>query len=356
MRLYKRGKVWWVFWSRDDRESTGQATRPAADAWARRRELERADPAHAAAKAATVGRLIAAYLADRKAAGKAAATLAFYQQKMGHVARLFGIDCPLAEITAKGLDEYAHKRRAERAKDPTIAKELKALSAALRKAKRWGWFPGDLDAIVPQDLGAPSVPRRRWLTPVELDLVLEEIEGTCGPEAAAALAFAVAAGARASEVGRATRGDIERALSSGFVQLRGTKTAKSAGVVPVISIFRPLLERALAGAVQGGPEALAFTRWVRVGGNSLRALAAACVRLGIPAVTWNDLRRTQGRWLRQAGVSVELIAEQLRHTSPAMARRVYAQIEVGEVAEQIEALLCARAVRTDRATSGDNER
>lgn len=67
-----------------------------------------------------------------------------------------------------------------------------------------------------------------------------------------------------------------------------------------------------------------------------RSIASACEALKIAHVSWNDLRRTHARWLRRAGVDPELIGEQLRHTSPAMARRVYAQITPGELGEQIE--------------------
>jgi len=121
--------------------------------------------------------------------------------------------------------------------------------------------------------------------------------------------------------------------------------------VAVLSIFRPLLERALAGADLVGP---AFGRWPKARGNALRDLANACERAGIAPATWNDFRRTHGRWLRQAGVSPELIAEQLRHASPAMARLVYAQIEAEEVGEQIERLLCPPVVRDRPGSMGSD--
>lgn len=354
MRTYKRGRYWWVAWPGDERESTGQTTKEAADRWCRRRELERADPAHAAARAATVARLIVAFLADRREVGRSAATLEFYEQKLGHVARLLGDDTPLSDLTPRALDHYQAQRLSERAKRATVTKEVKALAAALRRAKRWGWYPGDLGALLPVDLETGYTPRARWLPPEELDLLLDEL-GEVAAHHAAAAAYAVASGARASEVARCTRGDLEAALEAGEVQIRGTKTRKSKGAVAVLSLFRPLLERALAGALPGPPEAPAFGDWPRRRGNSLRGLANACARAGIAAATWNDLRRSHGRWLRRAGVEVELIAEQLRHSSPATTRRVYAQIETAEVAEQIEARLrCPPAVRATPETTGND--
>jgi len=348
MRLYKRGRYWWVAWPGDERESSKQTTRPAAESWARQRELERADPVHAAARAATLGRLIVRYLDDRKGAGRSEATLGFYRQKLGHWTRLLGAECPLAEITASAIDGALAQRRAEGASPATVAKEAKALGAALRKAKRWGLWRGDLDELLP-DLGETYHPRSRWLPPDELELLVEELEQT-QPHYAGAVAFAVASGARRSEIARATRSDLEEALATGLLPIRGTKTAKASRPVAVLSIFRPWLELALRLAREEGA---AFGSWV-LSGNARREILSACARAGIAPATWNDLRRTHGRWLRRAGVEVELIGEQLRHTSPAMARRVYAQITPEEVGQQIEARLCPPAVRAEPTSTGSN--
>lgn len=95
---------------------------------------------------------------------------------------------------------------------------------------------------------------------------------------------------------------------------------------------RYLLEQALAWA---RPSGLAFGDW-SLHRNAARSIEVACVALGMTHASWNDLRRTHARWLRREGVAVELIGEQLRHTGPTMARRVYARITPGELGEQIE--------------------
>ena len=104
------------------------------------------------------------------------------------------------------------------------------------------------------------------------------------------------------------------------MQIHGSKTLKSRQPVPVLSILRGLLEGRLRPP---RPDGVAFGVWM-LSGNARREILTACRRAEIAPATWNDLRRTHGRWPRRAGVSVELIGEQLRHTSPAMARRVYA--------------------------------
>lgn len=346
MRLYKRGKYWWVAWPGDERESTKCTTAQAAQAWCRERERERADPHYAASKAKSIHDLITAFIADRRAHSKSDATVTFYKQKTGHLARIFGKDAPLSDITALTVDQYIAQRRRENVTAHTVAKEIGAIKTALRKAKRWGWWRGDLDELFPQ-VDPGYQPRQRWLTVEEVDLLVEELSEV-QPHYAGAVAFAVATGARRSEIARATREDIETGLESGQVQIRGSKTLKSRQPVPVLSIFRGLLERSLRLA---RPDGVAFGVWV-LSGNARREILTACRRAEIAPATWNDLRRTHGRWLRRAGVSVELIGEQLRHTSPAMARRVYATIAPDELGAQIEAVLCPPAVRSHRETPG----
>lgn len=341
MRIHRRAgtKFYWVYWPGGEQESTKQTTREAAERWAKQRQLARADPAHAAAQARTVAHLIAAYLADRRPQC-APATMEFYEQKLGHIARILGDATPLGALTPHQIDTYATTRRGERAGQGTVTKELKALRAALKKAVRWGWAPPAALVLVPDDLDSGYTPRERWLPPEELDLLLEEIAEERSPECAAAVAYAVASGARRGEIARATRGDLEEALETGRLRVRGTKTRKAGAPITLLSLFRPLLERALAGAREGGPEALAFGSWC-LDRDAARVLHRAARGAQLAPVSWNDLRRTHGRWLRRAGVSPELIAEQLRHAGPEMARRVYAQIQPEEVGQQIEAVLSA---------------
>src|SRR5690606_14796237 len=119
--------------------------------------------------------------------------------------------------------------------------------------------------------------------------------GELTPDRAARVAFLVATGARWSESDSARLADIS--LLEGFVQLRGTKTAKSRRTVPLSGHGFVLLDHALRYAE--GTDGLLFRPW----GNSRRDLAQACDRAGIEKVTANDLRRTYATWLRQAGVA-----------------------------------------------------
>lgn len=52
---------------------------------------------------------------------------------------------------------------------------------------------------------------------------------------------------------------------------------------------------------------------------------AAVVASGIPHCTHHDLRRTAGRFMAEAGVPIEEIAEYLGHSNPNFTRAVYAK-------------------------------
>jgi integrase/recombinase XerC len=311
MRLYKRGKTWWVAFGAD-RISTKCTDKEAAERWARLEQRRRADPAHAAAEAATISTGIRTLRAEHERRGRAAATLTYYSQKLGHIARAFGPDAPMSSITAPTVDEFITTRRAEGVSAPELAKELGALRAMLRQARRAGLYHLDPVAVLPVAWEQGYVPRQTWLTPAEAAALVEHL----GPERAPAVLFALATGARRSEVQRAQREDLD--MRAGLVRLRGQKTKRAARVVPVLGFLRPLLERVLADAPGKRGEPL-FDRWQ----NARRDIHAACVRAGVPNVTWNDLRRSHAKWLRGRGVEPALIAELLGHASSRMAEQVY---------------------------------
>ena len=58
-----------------------------------------------------------------------------------------------------------------------------------------------------------------------------------------------------------------------------------------------------------------------------RHVKPACKRLGLPAVSWHDFRRTYTTWGRMAGVKAETMRDQLGHTSVVMTLDVYSKVE-----------------------------
>jgi len=326
--LYKRGAVWWAAFTGGDRVSTKSKDREAAERWAKLEERRRADPAHAAAQATTIDDGVKALLAERAERGKSPSTVRYYKQKLGHLCRLLGNDAPLASLTAASIAAFVSERKAELASEAEMSKELGALRAMLRLMWRRELYPHDPRKVLPV-ISSAYEPRDRWLTPAEADALVDALETGEAPERAGPVAFALATAARLSEVFRAERGDWDEA--AGLVRVRGTKTKKSAGLVPVMpGPWRDMLEVALR---HGAPAGRLFAHWP----NHRRGILDACEAAGVPPVSWNDLRRSHTKWLRLAGVEPALLGEVLRHEpGSTMAARVYGRLSPEQLRAQLE--------------------
>lgn len=58
-----------------------------------------------------------------------------------------------------------------------------------------------------------------------------------------------------------------------------------------------------------------------------RHIKPACVKLGIPEVSWHDLRHTYTTWGRKAGIQAESMRDQLGHASVLMTLDVYSHVD-----------------------------
>ena len=313
-KLRKRGSIYYAWIPKPGGGfrlvSTGCTDAVAARTVQIRLEREASDPVSAAQSKALTRDLLSDILASLKRKGRSQATYRFNEQKAGNLVAL--LPERAAEINHRVLERFVDVRIGEGAAKLTVAKELGVLRAALNLARRNGLFEADPRAILP-DIDAEYVPRTRSLDPWELVALCASLE----PGKAARVAWLVATGARLGESDRARREDVRE--GGAYWYLRGTKTKASERTVPVPSPYRPLLTWALDRADGDGR---LFAPWTGIG-NELRRL---CVRLGIPHVSPNDLRRTHGTWLRDMGVEPQLIASQLGHTTSAMAEKVYARL------------------------------
>lgn len=335
MRLYRRKKrsgdwVWWVSFTDHGvtrRLSTKCSTRAAAELVVARWERELADPVHAAAKEATLGSEFLIYEAELAGARRSAATLAIARTKAGVMMRLLGSEAPLADLTAERIDDAFRQRRDEGVKDMTLLKEWSILRGILKSARRRGRYHIDPSTVRPHWLDGTYRPRERFLPPWEILALLGELE----PMRQAPVCFALATGARLKEVFGAhpedVSGELESRAGRTFVQLRGSKTAKSRATIQVPRVFRPLLLRAVPF--------LPFEPWP----ESHRDLRRACKRAGIEPVSWNDLRRTFASLLVQLGVPIDAVARLLRHTTPTLAYKTYGQHTPASLGELVDAQL-----------------
>ncbi len=319
--LYKRGRYWWI--TRDPvtgrAESTRCANLKAAQACLAERELLAADPAYAASQAARAGSQVAAFLEMKGAAKRSPATMGYYREKLGHWLRIFG-DAPLARfVDPSTFDTFVTERRNEGASDHTISKEVRVFSQVLKMAKRAGHYSGDIAILKPHDLTTSYVPRTRAMTTDEVARLWPELSTRW----AALLDVSVALGLRLSECAKVNP-ETDVNLVTGLVTVRGTKTKGSARTVPILSPFRPLLERALPH-LPVGP-----------GNNLYRDVANACKRAGVQYATPNDWRRSHATILAELGVDADVLRRLLGHTTRQMVDRIYSQPRpeaIGRLAE-----------------------
>jgi integrase len=363
MRLYRRRKsngewVWWASWTQEGvtrRKSTRCNTKPAAELVCARWERERADPVYAAANAATLGTETALFLTACRGAVKrgkmAEGTLSMYRQKCGTLTRVLGADRRLATIEAPTVVEYLDARREEGIRDEdgnkvrdleesTLYKEWVALRQTLKHAWRAQRYGRDPASLKPAHFGPSYEPVETFLSVEQADALLGILEG----DRRRVVAFVLASGARRSEWWAARAGDIDTTLWT--VHVRGKKTKLSDATIPILE---PLRAWAL---IAGQPP---FQRW----GNSRRDLAVACKKIGAPAVTWNDLRRTFASTLAAAGVTSDVGRRLMRHGSAAMWDSVYARVRTEDLAtlgaRQIAASATASPVNQPEANQADSD-
>ncbi len=317
-RLFKRGNIWFAWIPKrggGTRKVTTQCTnKDAAAKRASEFEQEAIDPDYAAANKTSTAAACAEFIGSRKRRGRAAGTLHHYGVKLGHVLRL--MPARLGDIDAAACERFIETRLGEGAAQTTVKKEIRALGATLRHARRSGTYLRVVETVIPE-LEETYKPRERSLAPLEFVALCSAL----GPARAAHAIFIVATGARWGESVRARPGDVNGSM----VRLRGTKTKKAPRTVPVPPTMRIALQCALdwssahSQRLGDGPM---FLPW----GNVRRDLGVACKKLGIAPVTPNDLRRTFATWLAETGLATSLIGSALGHTTSRMADRVYGRI------------------------------
>ncbi|HET9045114.1 MAG TPA: tyrosine-type recombinase/integrase [Burkholderiales bacterium] len=332
-RLVRRGRIWYTWVPKPGggtrRVGTNCTDRKAAAEVARDLERRAADPAYQASYTTTVQQACDRYLASRKRAGRAAGTLHHYTVKTSHLTRV--INVPLAHITIGIVERYIDTRTNEGAARTTVKKELRALGAVLRHAKRLGLWTGDVGAVIPE-YADDYQPRKRSLAWNEVVFLLAALEKPSNSQPAsvsanrsAMIAFIVATGARWGEAVRAQREDVTEL----YVALRGTKTKLARRTVPVVPMTEKLVGYAMTRV--GDRKGRLFDRWT----NPNRDLEVACKQASIPKCTPNDLRRTIATWMRASGVDTSVVAAFLGHTTSRMVERVYGRLSPEELRGRI---------------------
>jgi integrase len=363
MRVFLRGKVYYAQFYDANGERQTKTTRcrdyQAAVRVARRFEREAADPSQAREetlvralnelllvseqrmKDGEISSATYDYVADRiKSIGTAVDVIPEGEAEAVLPRRL-------ADLAARHIDAYIRFRRSHVANvrtgklvsANTVKKELVVLGQALAIAQRREWWAGSIDALMPRDFKPDYKPRTRYLTRPELDALLASLP----PRRAQQIAFMVATGARLSESERALGHDV----TADRVWLRGTKTDAAPRFVPIVLPWQV----DLLATAQGRQGAL-HEPWLKL----VRDLHLRCDKLGIERCSPNDLRRTFAHWMKAAGLSDELVAGLLGHTTSQMVKRVYGKRDGGELEAAIRgALGCTTGVSATSESPGPSE-
>lgn len=311
MRLAEYRGKWAVVWSEGGatkRRSLGTSDRGEAE---RRFADFRAGLSRGGG--ATVRGRVEAYAADLEARGKSSERL---RDAYKNLAETFGRLRP-DQVDRESSRRYAEVRRARGASDGTIRTELGRLSSALKGT--------EARVELPQ---APA-PRERFLTRDEFK-ALRGAAVSDHVKVFVTLALATAARKGALLALTWDRVDFER----GRIDLGRGVGNKGRGVRPMTASAREALSAAYAGRT------CEFV--IEYGGRGVKSIDMAfrrtVERAGIEKCSPHDLRRTAGRFMVEAGVSMDLVAQYLDHTSTAVTRRVYARFSPDYMAEAAAAL------------------
>lgn len=365
-RLVKRGRVWWTWYYVDGkrvRTSTGCRDREAAIEVAKNLERAVANPRATAEATATLGDAIALYLDSKRKLverkKRSGESIEFFETKIGHLRRVLerepmgnpsGELCPLRleHLAPTHIDRYIAFRESEpgakrdsNISPHTIKKELTALRQALELAEREGIYSGNIARLFPKEFTAEYDPRDRALDRDEVTRLIHAFlpadrkfvrPTATSTDRAARVAFLIATAARWSGSERALVTDVAEDLS--FVHLRETKTDSADRRVPIVTEDqRALLKFALKNAC--GTGGCLFRQWDSVN----RDFVNACDRAKIERCSPNDLRRTMATWMRAAGITKDVVAMVLGHTTSQMVERVYAKLKHHQIRRLMESQL-----------------
>lgn len=260
-----------------------------------------------------------AYIADRAptTAGKARAA-SLWKALEPHFGYKLGKSVTKADCRAYA----AHRKHLGKAPS-TIRTELEALRACLR----WHYGKDAPQITAPP----PSKPRDRYLSKEQRDQLLASIET---PHVKLFTILALTTGARMSAILDLTWDRVDLKVGTiDFNPAGRDKSNKRRTVVPINAKAREALEEAHKGALTD--------HVIEYGGKPVasvkKAIRAASERAGVPCSP-HDFRRSAARWMAEADVPMEQIAQFLGHTSTRITYATYARFSPRFMASAAKAL------------------
>lgn len=318
-KLYKRGRIWWLRTDpvTGERRSTKCTGKPAALAYLTERERLAADPHYAASHQATVGQWSKELVTVKQRGNPETAKM--YATKIGHAVRIFGAEASMADVNPNAVDRFVAIRQGEGAVNVTIGKELTAIVQMCKIAKRAGAYAGDISALRPVGFKLNAVKRTGTLQREHAPILF----GSMPLWKAAACALATGAGCRRGESQRVRPEDID--LDAWTVHIPGTKTKNSERTIPIVL---PVHRALVRFAKESGTLPVSWPRMSK-------DVPELCIKLNLPRVTPNDLRRSFSTWGIEDGITREDMAKLLGHGSTKMVFDVYGREDAARFGEKI---------------------
>lgn len=218
------------------------------------------------------------------------------------------------QVTISDCRAYITQRREDGRKDATIRTEL----GCLRTALSWAEKSGIIVKSPRIELPPTPEPRSRYLTGAEVSALLD---AAINPHVKLAMLLMLTTAGRSGAIFDLTWEQVN--FDARFIRLSKGEIGprKGRATVPINDTLMAALQVAKAAAV---------SRYViEWGGDRVTSIKtgfnAAVKRAGIAHCTPHDLRRTAGRFMAEAGVPMEEIAQYLGHSNPNVTRSTYAQ-------------------------------
>jgi integrase len=281
---------------------------------------------------------------DQHQAGLRARTREDYRWALSHHLLPFFAKHRLGQITIEEIDRYrAQQLRAGTLGPNTINKTITRLAQVLEVAVEYRYLDAN-PARGRRRRAKAAAPRRTWLEPEHVKPLVEaaSVRGQRGgntspdPRSRAIVATAICAGLRISELLALRWRDVD--LAAGRLTVRASKTDAGERTVDLwpelrdeLLIYKPMDARR-AAFVFATASGKADTRG-NIAKRLRRAVARANVALeadggsAIPDdLTPRSLRRTFAALLYERGEDPVYVMDQLGHTDPKLALRIYTKV------------------------------
>lgn len=315
MRIYKRGKTWYLDYhvgTRRIREAVGPNKRQAELELAKvRTELvEGRYFDRRKENRMTFGELLDNYLAEHSARQKRPKSHLRDLTSAKHLRPAFDSKL-LRDVTPRALSEYISKRLDDGAAPASINRELGLTKHCFTMAQRWGL--AHRNPVKQVKLLREDNARLRYLTPEEIERLLDSTPAGMKPIVICALHT----GMRLTEI--LTLRWEQVSLPDRMLYLEVMKNVKRRGVPiddEVLSMLRELgrVRHLHSPYVFSKPDGSPY-HWVN------KTFKRVCGRAGIEDFRFHDLRHTFASHLVMSGVDLLTVKELLGHKSLAMTAR-----------------------------------